>query len=369
MRESNDAVRAGRVLRWAACAAALVLAAGCAPPEPGEGRDPSAALEASLAGLESLARSFPAPGDAPLAWPSDHAFHPQQFTESWLLAGLLRAEDGQRYGFQLLLQRVALTAEEPARDSAWAAGAAWQGVFTVEPERGARVTAERFSREALGLAGAAKDSASAWLEDWRIEILPESGTGRMRAASENAALELSFRLPDAPPAGTTADARRGYWWPGLDAAGSLVVDGGARPVSGAALLDRSWGQSPPAGRGQLALARSWIQFADGTGIRCEQLRRRGGGGVPLGACTEFPSGRSAGQLPEPAAAAEAAAREGRVPLEWRMGLPGVDEATLWTPLADPGAPGVAWSGVIVPVDESESGNPWGFLSLSNFAAP
>ena len=368
MRESKDAVRARRVLRWAACAAALVVAAGCAPPEPGEGRDPSAALEASLAGLESLARSFPAPGDEPLAWPSDHAFHPQQFTESWLLAGLLRAEDGQRYGFQLLLQRVALTAEEAARDSAWAASAAWQGVFTVEPEQGAPITAERFSREALGLAGAGEDIAAAWLEDWRIEILPESGTGRMRAASENAALELSFRLPDAPPAGTTADARRGYWWPGLDAAGSLVVDGRARPVSGGALLDRSWGQSPPAGRGQLALARSWIQFADGTGMRCEQLRRRGGGGVPLGACTEFPSGRSAGQLPEPAAA-EAAAREGRVPLEWRMGLPGVDEATLWTPLADPGAPGVAWSGVIVPVDESESGDPWGFLSLSNFAAP
>ena len=48
--------------------------------------------------------------------------------------------------------------------------------------------------------------------------------------------------------------------------------------------------------------------ADGAAVRCEQLRRRGGGGVPLGACMEFPSGRSTDQLPEPSAAAEAAAR-------------------------------------------------------------
>jgi len=366
MRESKDAVTAGRVRRWATCAAALVVVAGCAPPEPGEGRDPSAALETSLAGLESLARSFPAPDDAPLRWPSDHAFHPQQFTESWLLAGLLRAEDGARYGFQLLLQRVALAAEEPARDSAWAADAAWQGVFSVEPESAARSTAERFSREALGLAGAGEDVAAAWLEGWRIEILPGSGIGRLQASSDHATLELSFRLPELPPVATTADARRGYWWPGLDAAGTLVFDGRASPVKGSALLDRSWGQAPPAGRGQLALARSWLQDADGTGVRCEQLRRRGGGGVPLGACTEFPSGRSTEQLPEPT---EAAAREGRVPLDWRMRLSGADETTRWRPLADAGGPDVAWSGVVVPVDDSESGDRWGFLSLSNFAAP
>ena len=366
MRESKDAVTAGRVRRWATCAAALVVVAGCAPPEPGEGRDPSAALETSLAGLESLARSFPAPDDAPLRWPSDHAFHPQQFTESWLLAGLLRAEDGKRYGFHLLLQRVALAAEEPARDSAWAADAAWQGVFSVEPESAARSTAERFSREALGLAGAGEDVAAAWLEGWRIEILPGSGIGRLQASSDHATLELSFRLPELPPVATTADARRGYWWPGLDAAGTLVFDGRASPVKGSALLDRSWGQAPPAGRGQLALARSWLQDADGTGVRCEQLRRRGGGGVPLGACTEFPSGRSTEQLPEPT---DAVAREGRVPLDWLMRFPGGDEATQWMPLADAGEPDVAWSGVIVPVDDSEDGDRWGFLSLSNFAAP
>lgn len=366
MRDSKDAVRAGRVGRWAACAAALVVVAGCAPHEPDQGSDPPAGLEASLAGLESLARRFPAPDDAPLRWPADHAFHPQQFTESWLLAGLLRTEDGKRYGFHFLLQRVALQREEPARDSAWAADAAWQGIFVVEPERAARSQAERYSREALGLAGASEEVAAAWLEDWRVEILPGSGIGRLRAASERAALELSFRLPDSPPAATAADARRGYWWPGLAAAGTLLVDGRASPVRGSALLDRSWGQVPPVGRGQLALARSWLQDADGTGVRCEQLRRRGGGGVPLGACTEFPSGRSTEQLPEPS---EAAAQNRGVPLEWRMRLPGGDETIQWAPLADVGESGAAWSGVIVPADDSESGDRWGFLSLSNFTAP
>jgi predicted secreted hydrolase len=375
MHQDKDAVTGGRIRMWTACAAALALLAGCAPPEAGEGPEPLVALETSLAGLEAVARSYPAPGDRPLGWPQDHAIHPQQFTESWLVAGLLHDEDGQRYGFQLLLQRVALQGDEPARDSAWAAKAAWQGAFSIEPERAPRIAAERFSREALGLAGASAGAgaveqvASAWLEDWRIEIAPGTGTGRVLGAADGAALELSFRLPTAAPAGTTADGRRGYWWPGLDATGTLVTGDRALAVRGSALLDRSWGQAPPVGRGQLALARLWTQAEDGTAVRCETLHRRGGGGVPLGGCTEFPSGRSLDELPEPTETAAAAARRGQSPLEWNVPAPGTEAPRRWVPLSQPGDVGAAWSGVIVPADEDTAGALWGLLSLSNFAAP
>jgi predicted secreted hydrolase len=375
MHQSKDAVIGRRIRMSAACAAALAFVAGCAPPEAGEGPESLAALETSLAGLEAVARSYPAPGDRPLGWPQDHAPHPQQFTESWLVAGLLRDEDGQRYGFQLLLQRVALQADETARGSAWAAKAAWQGAFSIEPERAPRVAAERFSREALGLAGASAGAgaveqvASAWLEDWRIEFAPDAGTGRVRGAAEGAALELTLRLPATVPAGTTADARRGYWWPGLDVGGTLEIGGRALAVRGSALLDRSWGQAPPVGRGQLALARLWAEAEDGTAVRCETLRRRGGGGVPLGGCTEFPSGRALERLPEPTAAAAAAAGLGQLPLEWNVPAPGTEAPRRWAPLAQPGDVGAAWSGVIVPADEDAAGPRWGLMSLSNFAAP
>jgi predicted secreted hydrolase len=371
MHQSKDAVTGGRIRMWAACAAALALGAACARHDASEGPEPATAFATSLAGLEAVARSYPAPGDRPLSWPQDHAFHPRQFTESWLMAGLLRDEDGQRYGFQLLLRRVALQADESDRDSAWAASAAWQGAFSIEPERAARVAAERFSREALGLAGAdaGEEVLSAWLEDWRIELAPDAGRGRVLGVAAGAALELSFRLPATPPAGTTADARRGYWWPGLDAGGMLEIGGRVLPVRGSALLERSWGQAPPVGRGQLALAQVWAQTDDGTAVRCETLRRRGGGGVPLGRCIEFPSGRSLDPLPEPTEAAAADARRGLSPLEWNVHAPGIGASGRWAPLAQPGEAGAAWSGVIVPADEDAGADQWGLLSLSNFAAP
>ncbi|NHA13615.1 carotenoid 1,2-hydratase [Thioalkalivibrio sp. XN279] len=371
MHQDKDAVTGGGSRMWAACAAAFTLVAGCAPPEGGERPQSLAALETSLAGLEAVARSFPAPDDRPLGWPQDHAPHAQQFTESWLVAGLLRGEDGRRYGFQLLLQRVVLQADDAARDSAWAASAAWQGAFSIEPEHAPRVAAERFSREALGLAGAnaREQVVSAWLEDWRIEIAPDAGTGRVLGAASGGALELTLRLPATVPAGTAADARRGYWWPGLDADGMLQIGGRSLAVRGSALLDRSWGQAPPVGRGQLALARVWTHTEEGTAMHCEALRRRGGGGVPLGGCTEFPSGRSLDRLPEPTEAAATAARGGQSPLEWNVPAPGTAVPGRWAPLAQPGDVGTAWSGVIVPAAEDAGGDQWGLLSLSNFAAP
>lgn len=370
MRESKYAVMASRAAGWAVCVAALLCTAACGRTESVAVPERGSAIEASLAGLEAVAREFPAVDDRPLRWPSDHAPHLEHFTESWLVAGLLGDEAGRRYGFQLLLQRVALQpADAGERASAWAADAAWQGVFSVEPEGAPRAMAERYSREALGLAGASAATPSAWLEEWRIEINPDTGTGVIRGVVEGFALELSFRLPAIPPAGTAADARRGYWWPGLEVAGTLETSGRALAVRGSALLDRSWGQSPPAGRGQLSLARFWGQGEDGTAVRCEQLRRRGGGGVPLGGCEEWPSGRSLALQAEPTEAAAAAARGGEAPLEWTLDSPDGDAPERWIPLAQPGAATVAWSGVLVPAKEGATGHRWGLLSLSNFAAP
>jgi predicted secreted hydrolase len=370
MRESKDAVMARQLTVWAACAAALLCMVACGRTDGVGEHGRATAVEGSLAGLEAVARGFPAVDDRPLRWPSDHASHPEHFTESWLVAGLLRDEDGRRYGFQLLLQRVALQqADAEERASAWAAGAVWQGVFSFEPEGAQRVVTERYSREALGLAGALEDLPTVWLEDWRLEIAPDASTGHVQGVAEGIWLRLSFRLPGAPPLGTTADARRGYWWPGLEAIGTLELEGQSLAVEGSALLDRSWGQSPPAGRGQLALVRLWAQDEDGMAMRCEQLRRRGGGGVPLGECIEFPTGRAVTHMPEPAGESAAGVPQRLVPLEWMLQGPGAAGPRRWRPLAQPGVAGAAWSGIMVPADEVPVRAQWGVLSLSNFAAP
>lgn len=341
----------------------LAVAAGCAPgaDQPG----PAARqLEESLAGLADLARDFPPVDGTPLRWPQDHAPHAEQFTESWLVAGMLTGESGERHGFQLLLQRVALQAAGEQRESAWAAGSAWHGRFILESSGARPLAAERLSRDALGLAGASGDPIAAWLEGWRIELDPGAGAMHLEAQVGTAAARLRLALPATPPAALSGDARRGYWWPGLEVAGSISRDGASMAVRGSALLERWWGRAPAAGSGQLALVRLWAFDAAGEAVRCEQLRRRGGGGTPLGACFAYPSGRELAVEPAPMEAGRSAAH---LPLRWRLDWPPGGGERGWVPFAEPAPPGSEWSGLLVPAAAADGG--WGLLVLSNFAAP
>lgn len=352
--------------RWVAMGLAAFLLAGCTPGDEPPGSASTREFEESLEGLEQLARDFPPVDDAPLRWPQDHAAHPGQFTESWLLAGLLRDESGGRHGFQLLLQRVALQAAESERSSAWAAETAWYGRLVLEQPASPQLAIERLSRGALGLAGASQAPPAAWLEDWRIELQPETATLTVHARNEAGGMELRLALPPAPPAPLAAEARRGYWWPGLEGSGSLRHGESVLEVRGTALLERWWGRAPPAGSGQLALARLWLVDATGGAVRCEHLRRRGGGGTPLGSCTEYPSGREIAAMPAPVGEA---GDPGGPLLRWQLDWPGGGGEFAWAPLASPGDPGPEWSGLLVPEAAGDAGERWGLLALSNFVAP
>lgn len=365
MRTSGVARMAGRNGGAAAALLALIAAAGCGPREPAPGPGGSADLADSLAGLETLASTFPPVGDEPLGWPADHGAHGEHFTESWLVAGLLVDGTGGRHGFQLVLQRIALRAEPARRDSAWAARSAWYGRFVVETPGASALVAERISRDALGLAGATRAPAAAWLEDWRLELAPDARSMKLRAGSEEAGVDLDLALPTTPPAALEAEARRGYWWPGLRVSGTLRRQALELEVEGAALVERWWGRAPPVGRGQLALVRLWQLGADGNAVRCEQLRRRGGGGMPLGTCSSYPAGRPLGDILAPAAAE----RPAGPPLRWRLELPAEGGALLLRPMSTPDGEAAEWSGLLLPDETSVSAAGWGLLALSNFAAP
>lgn len=357
---------AGRQRRAALLGLALVAAGGCGPGNDQAAPGSAAQLQETLAGLETVARAFPAVDQEALSWPRDHAPHAEQFTESWLVAGLLADESGAPHGFQLLLQRVALAAEPTDRASAWAARSAWHGRFVLESAGIAQAVSERVSRDALDLAGATREPPAAWLEDWRIELDPEAGFLYVRATSEDGAVALQLALPDEAPAGLAADARRGYWWPGLAATGVLRRGETEHAVQGSALLERWWGQAPPAGSGQLGLVRLWAVDETGAAVRCEELRRRGGGGTPLGECTEYPSGRQLGNIIAPDRGN--GSRAG-LPGTWVLSPQGGGVASAWTPLALSGAAAAEWSGVLVPAESGKRLDGWGLLVLSNFAAP
>lgn len=332
----------------------------------GPERVATASLQSALAGIDRLAAEFPAPGDAPLAFPADHATKPGQFVESWLFAGLVRDDTGEAWGFQLAFERVAVQEEAVSRESEWAVRDVWRARIAVERAGTSAAAGERISRAALGLAGASDAPAAAWVEDWRFELQEPGDRFRLQGAAGGATVDLYVRLPATTPVAFGREPYRGYWWPGLEVAGTLVLDGRESAVTGRAMLDRVWGRGLPVGRGQLALAGLWLEFADGAAYRCEQLRRRAGGGTPLTECSTV----------APADPLMVAPRDDgwrvldgvRYPLQWHVQR-GAEVGTLGLrPLSASGAVWLdgTWVGIVVAADDREG---WGLLRLSNFAPP
>jgi predicted secreted hydrolase len=334
----------------------------------GEGEPRAGApLERALDGLDTLAGQFPPPGAEALALPRDHGTRREQFAESWLFAGLLSDDDGGTYGFQLAFYRVAVQPQSTARESAWGARDVYRARFAIEPSAGAVRAAERVSRAALGLAGAEEAPAGAWLEDWSFTREEATGAFLLRARHGEAALEARLLMPSSAPARIDGELYRGFWWPGLRVEGTLEIDGRSRAVSGQAMLDRLWGRALPAGRGQLALTRLWLQLEEGDAIRCEQLRRRAGGGTPLLECLGHPRPLRAAPELEPQEAGWQAVAGTRYPLAWTIQLSAGGEPLRLKPLSSGHAPfpDGTWSGIIV---APGTGARWGLLELSNFPA-
>jgi predicted secreted hydrolase len=324
--------------------------------------------------LPSPAGEFASPDEGPLDWPRDHAPKPAQRAEYWLFAGSLSDPDGGRYGFQLGLLRIALQADEPVRDSAWATRDLYRGHLVITAAGGAPQGGERLVRAALGLSGASAEPVRVWLEDWQIEYDAPAAAFHLRAVEATHGLDLRLALPDAEPFDLEGPGYRGYWVPGLEAEGNLTIDGRRRPVSGRALLDRLWGRALPVGRGQLALTRLWLELDDGSALRCEQLRRRTGGGMPVGECLRRGTegarerfGRDQLHL-EPTGGGWRNLGSARYPLSWRLQIPDATPELEITPMAEERALFALplWSGT-VRVGGHAGG--WGLLELSNYPPP
>ena len=95
------------------------------------------------------------------SFPQDHGPHPQFRQEWWYFTGNLDAADGERLGFELTFFRFALAPEAGARRaaagaSAWRTAQIYMAHFAVtDVARGRFRSAQKLSRGALGLAGAA----------------------------------------------------------------------------------------------------------------------------------------------------------------------------------------------------------------------
>jgi predicted secreted hydrolase len=219
-----------------------------------------------------------------LAFPRDHAAHPDFKIEWWYYTGNVATTSGRRFGYQLTFFRVGVD-RTPANPSRWAVRDVYMAHLAVSDPQGRRYRFdERLSRGGPGLSGAAADRYDVWNDDWRAGLDAE-GRHTMTAASPQAAVALVLD-PGKPPVVNGIDgisqkgARPGnashyYSLTRMPTRGTLVIDGERFEVAGESWMDHEFGTSflEPEQQGWDWLS---IQLDDQRELMLYQLRRADG---------------------------------------------------------------------------------------------
>jgi predicted secreted hydrolase len=233
-------------------------------------------------------------------FPEDHGPHPEFRTEWWYWTGNLETADGRAFGYQLTLFRNALAPGEVERASEWGTRQVYMGHFALSDIGAGRFHAfERFSRAALGLAGAQAQPFRVWLEEWEARGV-EGGVFPMRlsAAGEGVALELVLEegkplvlQGDRGLSQKSAEAGNASYYYSLTrmpSRGTVTVDGRAHEVTGTSWMDREWSTSV---LGPEQVGWDWfaLQLSDGSELMYYQLRRKDGSADPFSGGTYVPA--------------------------------------------------------------------------------
>ena len=236
------------------------------------GQDADAGFEKAL-----TPRSF--------SFPADHGPHPSFRNEWWYVTGNLDDEDGRRFGFELTIFRFALAPSAPVSPSAWRSNQIYIAHLAVtDVEREDFHVAQRYSRGALGLAGAQAEPFRVWLEDW--EIAASSGPG-WRLIAHDADFGVDHELdPQRPPilngdvglsqkSAEPGNASYYYSITRLGTSGTLTIGDREYEVSGLSWLDREWSSSALSSD-QVGWDWFALQLSDGADLMFYQLRGRDG---------------------------------------------------------------------------------------------
>jgi predicted secreted hydrolase len=276
-----------------AAIALLVLIAGCRQATPPRGTSGVEATRPSI-GLRYLG----GPADAgfarvseprDLSFPRDHGSHDEFKSEWWYFTGNLDSADGRHFGFELTFFRVALAPlSASTRASAWATRQVWMAHFAVTDVHGRRfLSAERFARGALGLAGATAPPFRVWIQDWSVAGDADSRNAELALRAKDERFAVSLALEAVAPVAAHGEhgfdvkgpepgnASYYYSFPRLAARGSIEVDGISADVVGTAWMDREWSTSALSA-GVLGWAWFGIQLSDGRELMFYRLRQSDG---------------------------------------------------------------------------------------------
>lgn len=273
-------------------------------------------------------------------FPEDHGAHPEYRNEWWYLTGNLDSSSGRRYGYELTLFRFALAPSTPGSGevSNWRSRQVYIGHLALtDVARDAFHVAQRYSRAALGLAGATGNPLRVWLEDWSIvDAGATNDSNRIHweiaAMHDDFGIRLEVETAEPPvlhgdrglsrKSAEPGNASYYYSVPRLATSGEIRVGSSTERVNGLSWLDREWGSSALAANQQ---GWDWfaLQLEDGSNLMFYRLRRDDGSVDPMSAGTWMP----AAAAPQLLAASDVSLDVrrywdsplgGRYPLAWRM---------------------------------------------------
>ena len=335
---------------------------------------------------ESYARAL---GPRKFSFPADHGPHDDYKTEWWYFTGNLDDPAGRQFGYELTFFRFALSPHLVPSGSAWRSNQLYMAHFALTDVENDRFRSfERFSREALGLAGANSDRLHVWLYDWsatfnQSTVFPLT----LHAATDGIAIDLT--LNKGKPmvlngqAGFSRKSKEAgqasyyYSFTRLPTAGTIRIDGRTVRVLGNSWMDREWSTSAlseeQAGWDWFAL-----QLSDGRDLMFYRLRRKNGAVDPYSTGTLVNADGTAVPLPHDAVLIQErrqwrSPRTGALyPAEWLLSLPEYGIELVVEPLVSDQELDVSfkyWEGA-VDVRGTSKGKPVsgrGYVELTGYA--
>lgn len=224
-----------------------------------------------------------------IRFPRDLGSHDAYQGEWWYYTGNLATADGRLFGYQLTFFRRALApplkTATTGEVSTWRADQIYLAHFAVSDiANRAFYPVEKFSREAMGLAGASAQPYAVWLEDWYVRE-GEDHSVQIAAKADNASVDLRLRQT-LPPVlhGDDGLSKKGeeagnatyyYSIARQETQGTVMVGGEKFAVTGLSWNDHEYGTSAldPGDAGW-----DWfsLQFSDGSALMMFQIRENDG---------------------------------------------------------------------------------------------
>ncbi|MFO7577482.1 MAG: lipocalin-like domain-containing protein [Pelovirga sp.] len=280
------------VLRWLLLGGLAVALCGCQDGPTGATAERAELTVAAALGTGEDTGFARATTPRAFVFPADHGPHPEFKTEWWYYTGHLHTAAGRRFGYQLTFFRIALRPDRTERSSDWAATQLYMAHFALTDPAAAQFHYfERFSRAALGLAGATAHPFRVWLEDWTVVGAADNSLPMgLVAAADGIAIDL--QLDSAKPVVLQGDAglsqksaepgNASYYYSltRMPTAGAIRIADETFAVTGDSWLDREWSTSA-LGEDQVGWDWFSLQLTDGRELMYYQLRRSDGSADPF----------------------------------------------------------------------------------------